>query len=113
MNLQKGCKVYHKNIQKIGVFIGVFIGIDKLDNDSAYVEFTDEYGFKEWCRVVLSMLEKLLEVGDEVYVKEDPSITGIVTIVEIIPYYAVRIKITKGSTPVTDYNGEQLVRINI
>ena len=53
----------------------------------------------------------LLKVNDKVYVKENPKIEGIVTIVDILPYYSVRIKVTKGSTPVTDYRGKDLEKI--
>lgn len=54
---------------------------------------------------------ELLEVHDKVYVKKNPEIEGIVTIVDTLPYYAVRIKITKGDTPVTDYYGDDLEKI--
>lgn len=54
---------------------------------------------------------ELLEVGDKVYYKKNPEIEGIVTIVDTLPYYAVRIKITKGKTAITDYYVEDLKKI--
>ena len=54
---------------------------------------------------------ELLKVNDKVSVKENPKIEGVVTIVNTLPYYAVRIKITKGNTPITDYKGEDLIKI--
>lgn len=54
---------------------------------------------------------RLLEVNNKVRYKKNPEIEGIVTIVETIPYYAVRIKVTKGNTSVTDYYGDDLEKI--
>ena len=54
---------------------------------------------------------ELLKVNDKVYVKQKPNIEGIVNIVDTLPYYAVRIKVTKGNTLVTDYKGEDLIKI--
>ena len=53
---------------------------------------------------------ELLKVNDKVSVKENLKIEGVVTIVNTLPYYAVRIKITKGNTPITDYKGEDLIK---
>ena len=54
---------------------------------------------------------ELLKVGDRVYYKRNPEIEGIVTIVDTLPYYAVRIKVIKGRTGITDYYGEDLIKI--
>lgn len=55
--------------------------------------------------------KELLKVGDKCRVKKNPEIEGIVTIVDMIPYYAVRIKVTKGRTPIIDYYGDDLEKI--
>lgn len=56
-----GEKVYHKNLDKMGIFDGY----DDLDTDTCYVRFEDEYGnYTDNRRVSISQL-----IPDEFIIK--------------------------------------------